>query len=63
MNNPIVSKPLKLPSDFTVQFADSPPPDPDTEPQLTPDHVSKSNVSASAGDSPLPLYYPSNRCS
>ena len=56
-------KTLKLLSDFTVRFTESPPPDLDTEPQLMPDHVSESNVSASAGDSPLPHYYLSNRCS
>jgi hypothetical protein len=55
IDKPVVFKNLKsdLSSDFAARFTESPSPDLDIEPQPTPDHVSESNVSASAGDSPV----------
>jgi hypothetical protein len=55
IDSPVVFKNLKsdLSSDLAARFTESPPRDLDTEPQPTPDHVSESNVSASAGDSPV----------
>jgi hypothetical protein len=55
VDKPVVFKKLKsdLSSDFAARLTESPPPDLDTESQPTPDHVSESNVSASAGDSPV----------
>ena len=55
IDNPVVFKNLKLESDLSssdvaARFTEGPPPNFDTEPQPTPDHVSESNVSASAED-------------
>jgi len=53
IDNPVVFKNLKpdlSSSDVAARLAESPPPNLDTEPQPTPDHVSESNVSASAED-------------
>jgi hypothetical protein len=64
IDNPVVFKNLKpdlSSSDVAARLAESLPPNLDTEPQPTPDHVSESNVSASAEDPSADiLHYPSN---
>ncbi|KAI0251737.1 hypothetical protein BJV78DRAFT_1208378 [Lactifluus subvellereus] len=52
LNNPLTFNDLNLgpSSDSVAQPAETRPPNPDTTPQPTPDNVSESNASASAGD-------------